>query len=273
MAFMGELSDVGVADLLYLLGVRQLTGKLTINANADEVNLFLAGGNLVLVTSTNLALRLGRTLLRLGMLSSAQLRDALQEQDTVGFGRPLGSILLARGWISSEQLGACVEEQCIDVLARVIATEHGTFIYSSGVRAPHRTEVVPLNSDRVLVEATKRTDELRTLRGLLPTATAPLSLAPEIDDLAETLTDAEVLVAATLLSGATSLHELAHKVAMDELALWRTIISLRERGLVIATPIDLAAADAPDDTAAVDGDPSPPTAAGAPPSPEDVDLA
>lgn len=244
MAFMGELSDVGVADLLYLLGVRRLTGKLTINANAEEVNLFLEDGQLVLVTSTNLSLRLGRTLQRLGMVSAAQLRDALQEQDTVGFSRPLGSILLGRGWVTAEQLGRCVEEQCIDVLARVIAAEQGTFIYSRGVRAPHRTEVVPLNADRVLVEATKRTDELRTLRGLLPPPTAPLALAPQIEEIAESLSDAEVLIAATLLAGATSLVELGEKVAMDELALWRTVISLRERGLVVAGDAGLEATDA-----------------------------
>ena len=242
MAFMGELSDIGVADLLYLLGVRQLTGKLTINGNGDEVNLFVEDGQLVLVTSSNLALRLGRTLLRFGMVDTGQLRDALQEQDTVGFGRPLGSILIARGWITAEQLGRCVEEQCIDVLARVIATEQGPFLYSSGVRAPYRTEVVPLNADRVLVEATKRTDELRTMRSLLPPATAPLVLAPEIDDLAETLSDPEVLVAATLLSGASSMRELSDKVSMDDLALWRTIISLRERGLIVVGQTDLQAA-------------------------------
>ena len=245
MAFMGELSDVGVADLLYLLGVRQLTGKLTINANAEEVNLFLENGHLILVTSTNLSLRLGRTLQRLGMIDAAQLRDALQEQDTLGFSRPLGSILLARGWLTTEQLGQSIEEQCIDVLARVIATEQGTFIYSGGIRAPHRTEVVPLNADRVLMEATKRTDELRTMRGLLPSPAAPLSLAPEIEAMAETLSDAEVLVAATLLSGARSLVELGNKVAMDELTLWRTVIGLRERGLLVAGEAGPEASEAP----------------------------
>jgi hypothetical protein len=134
----------------------------------------------------------------------------------------------------AEQLAECVEEQCIDVLARVIAAEHGTFIYSKGVRLPARTEVVPLNADRVMVEATKRTDELATLRSLLPSSRAPLVLGPDLELVAETLTDAEVLVAATLLAGAGSLAELADKVAMDELALWRTVISLRERGLLIA---------------------------------------
>ena len=41
MSFMGELSDIGVADLLYLLALRRQTGKLAVGANGDEVSLYL----------------------------------------------------------------------------------------------------------------------------------------------------------------------------------------------------------------------------------------
>ena len=234
MAFMGELSDIGVADLLYLLAVRRQTGKLTINANADEVNLYLEDGQLLLVTSSNLALRLGRTLLRLGMIDAPQLQEVLQEQETVGRARPLGHILLGRGWVSAEQLARCVEEQCIEALARVIAADRGIFIYSGGVKAPRQTEVVPLNADRILLEATKRTDELGTLRSLLPAPTASLVVSDRINEIADSLSDGEVLIVATLLSGAGSLAELTEKASLDEITLWRTVISMRERGLLLA---------------------------------------
>src|SRR5215212_6105168 len=74
VAFMGELSDISVADLLYLLSLRRQSGKLSISANGDEVNLFLSRGQLALVTSSNLTLRLGRMLVRLGMLDGIQLK-------------------------------------------------------------------------------------------------------------------------------------------------------------------------------------------------------
>lgn len=151
----------------------------------------------------------------------------------VGHGRPLGSILLGRGWITQEQLGSCLEEQCIDALARVIAADRGVFLYSAGVVPPQRAELVPLNGDRILIEAMRRTDELITLRRLLPAPTAPLALGPVVDEVADTLGDAEVLVAATLVSGAATLAALTDRVAMDELLLWRTVISMRERGLLL----------------------------------------
>ena len=74
---MGELSDIGVADLIYLLAIHRQTGKLTISANGDEVYLYLDDGQLILITSSNQSVRLGRLLIRLGILDADRLRDAL----------------------------------------------------------------------------------------------------------------------------------------------------------------------------------------------------
>ena len=235
MASMGELADIGVADLLYLLALRRQTGKLTINANGHEVHLFLEEGQLVLVTSSNFNLRLGRMLHRLGMIEAEQLSAALQEQERTGQSRSLGSILIARGWISDDELAQCIEDQCIEIVARVISTQQGIFDYTRGIQVPRRTEIVPLNADRILLEATRRTDELSTLLSLLPPSAAPIAISNRIDEVADSLTDIEVLVAATLQSGAGSLAELTEHLAMDELTLWRTVISMRERGLLVAS--------------------------------------
>lgn len=236
MSFMGELSDVGVADLLYLLALRRQTGKLSISTHGDEATLFLDKGQLSFVTSTNMALRLGRMLLRLGYLDVEQLRQALREQEAAGRSHGLGTILIGHGWITEGELAHCVEEQCVEILARVIAADRGMFVYQRSTNQPNRTENVALNSDRILLEATRRTDELMALRGLLPDPLAPLMLSPAIDEVADTLSEAEVFVAATLQAGAGSLAEVAGSVVMEETTLWRTVIGLRERGLLLVGP-------------------------------------
>jgi hypothetical protein len=233
VSFMGELSDIGVADLLYLLALRRQTGKLSVSTQGDEATLFLDRGQLSFISSTNMNLRLGRMLLRLGYLDVEQLREALREQESAGRGRGLGTILLQRGWITEAELSHCVEEQCVEILARVISADRGIFVYQRGATPPKRTENVPLNSERIVLEATHRTDALMKLRSLLPDPTAPLMLSPEIEAVADTLSDPEVFVAATVQSGATCLAEIATAVTMEEIVLWRTIISLRERGLLL----------------------------------------
>lgn len=233
MAFMGELRDIGVADLLYLLALRRQTGKLAISSNGEEVGLFLDCGQLILVTSSNMSLRLGRMLIRMGFLDADGLRDALQSQEQSGRGKPLGRVLLERGYVTEAQLSACVEEQCIEILARVISADVGTFVYHQGSTVPPGTEIVPLNADRIVLEATRRTDEIARLRALLPNDHALVMLTDAILEKADTLTDDEVFLATSLQAGARSVRELAMAGIMEERSLWRALIAMRDRGVIV----------------------------------------
>ncbi|MER3439428.1 MAG: hypothetical protein C4346_18575 [Chloroflexota bacterium] len=234
MSFMGELSDIGVADILYLLALRRQTGKLTVSANGDEVTLYLDRGQLSSITSTNLGLRLGRMLVRLGYLTVDQLQEALQEQERGERARSLGTIVLERGWIAENNLRNCIEEQCIEILARVIASDRGIFTFQRGATLPKRTESVALNTDHIVLEATRRSDELIELRRLLPDPTALLMLSLHRDEAANALSDAEVLVAMALQGNGMSLAELGQRLGWDERTLLRTVVQMRERGLILA---------------------------------------
>lgn len=238
MSFMGELADIGVADLLYLLALRRQTGRLAVSSNGEEVSLYLERGQLVLVTSSNAGLRLGRMLIRLGILDNDRLREALQTQEQFARGQPLGRVLLAYDFITEAQLSACVEEQCVEILARFISATDGIFAYHRESAVPNGTLIVPLNADRIVLEATRRSDELSSMRNLLPRDEAPLMLSETIDAVAETLTDPEVYLAATLQPGPISIKEIAALGLMDELELWRTVLSLRERGHIIVGTAD-----------------------------------
>ena len=110
-------------------------GRLSVVANGDEVSLYIEHGKMVLVTSSNMALRLGRMLVRLEFLTNDRLREALRLQEQMSGRRPLGSILIDGGFISEAQLHQCIEEQCIEVLARIIAAESGIFVFHGESRA------------------------------------------------------------------------------------------------------------------------------------------
>jgi hypothetical protein len=242
MSFMGEISDIGVADLLYLLALRQQSGRLSVVANGDEVSLYVERGKMVLVTSSNMALRLGRMLVRLDFLTNDRLKDALRRQEQGGK-RPLGSILIEGGFITERQLHQCIEEQCIEVLARIIAAESGIFVFHCDDRVSPQTEIVPLNSDRVLLEATRRTDEITTLRSRLPDESAPLLLGPAIENEADAMSDDEIVVASALFEKPTNLRELGDRVPFDDVTLWRIVLNMWERSWIIAGQPDVAFTD------------------------------
>jgi hypothetical protein len=230
---MGEIGDVGAADLLYLLRLKQQTGRLAINTAGDQVVISLVRGRLTSVTSSDPMLRLGRMLIRLGYMTPEGLRRALQLQDQSG-GDTLGKVLLDHELVNRDQLTRCVEEQCIEILAKVIAAEAGMFAFTPDPNPPASTFDSPLNTDRIVLEATRRTDELAKLRSLMPDSDTPLMISSDLDALADTLTDTEVFIAATLQTAPATFNEIAGRLSIDPNQLWKTILGMRERGLLMA---------------------------------------
>ncbi|HKG24221.1 MAG TPA: hypothetical protein VKB09_01165, partial [Thermomicrobiales bacterium] len=82
-------------------------------------------------------------------------------------------------------------------------------------------------------------DEMLTLRSLLPPAGAQLGLAQPVPAPLDGLTGWETRVVEALANGPGTLADLAQRIPGDDVALWRAIVGLRERGVVTATGTDV----------------------------------
>jgi hypothetical protein len=233
MALMGETIDVNVADLLSVLSRRRHTGRLAITADNDTVSLSLDRGRLISVSSSNHELRLGQTMIRLGLLTVTQLNAAIQEQERSGHAQPLGKIALDHGWVTQRDLARAAEEQCIEALARIIVARHGTFIFSREADPPAAGGLVALNTDGIVLEATRRADEMMTLRSLLPPPGARLLLAQPAPGTGSELSPLEQSVLAALQEAPATLEDLQQRLDGEEVPLWRAVVGLRERGYVV----------------------------------------
>src|SRR5215211_2627123 len=111
MSTIGELTDIGVPDLITIFTRRERTGRLTIKAGGQEVFIYFDGGRLVQLTSTDLTLRLGRMLVRQGLLDAPRLLEALHAQAEGGGAKPIGELIAERGWVTEADLARCVEDQ------------------------------------------------------------------------------------------------------------------------------------------------------------------
>ena len=109
MAFTGETNDVNLADLLSVLARRLHSGRLAISLEGEEIQLFLDQGRIVAVSSSKHEMRIGRTLVRLGILDPARLEAAVWEQEESGTKRPLGEILFQSGWVTRAELARAAE--------------------------------------------------------------------------------------------------------------------------------------------------------------------
>ena len=243
MSMMGSLSDIALEDLLFLFSMRRRSGNLVVQAQGDEVQIQLLNGRVMLVTSSNSGLRLGRTLLRLGYISPDQLREVLREQERTADRNSLGSILTDRGWLSPRELARCVEDHAVAVLAKLIGTEDGSFVFA---RTKGSRPRYPLNiaADRLLLKATRRWDEIEALRALLPPGDHRLVPGPHLPLFVGTLGPAEAAIVNTVSrTDGTVASIIDSMMTVDEIAAWRTIVSLHERGVLAAMPTPAVARD------------------------------
>ena len=238
MATIGELSDFSVADLMTMLSQRKRTGRLILKSGGNDVAMFFEDGQLVRVSSGDIALRIGRMLVRQGLLETAKLLEALHLQAESKNSKPLGEVLLERGWITESDLQRCLEEQSIEILSRAMSAGPGLFTFDGGMVLDSSSDLAPLDPLTLLKIAEERTAALALIQDRLPNHLTPIFLnisGPELSELQLSVGPSEVIVLSLLRSGPKTWPELAAHSALDELTLGVAVITLMELGAIMTS--------------------------------------
>ncbi len=181
MALSGTLKDFGIADILQLIGHQTKTGRLTLKASEEEVEVFFVDGNVVFASekarkSSNL---LGGLLLRADLLSQDQLDDALATQQRTL--KRLGDVLIESGALSRTQLAQIMRLQTTETLYRLFSWKNGSYEFSQEeVDATHAT-FEPVRAESILLEGFRRMDEWPALKKKLPWSDATFAALKELD--------------------------------------------------------------------------------------------
>lgn len=232
VATIGELSDFSVADLMMIISQRKRTGRLMIKTGGNEAALFFQDGQLVRVASGDIALRIGRMLIRQNLIDTPRLLEALHLQAEAAEDTPIGEVLLNKGWITQADLHRCLEEQSIEVLTRAMSSQSGVFTYDVGVRISRAADFPPMDPIALLKIAAERTNALALIKERLPSHLTPffLNVSPSmVVDLQLALEPAEGIVLGILRNGPLTFPELANMSALDELTLGASILTLLEQ--------------------------------------------
>jgi hypothetical protein len=238
VATIGELSDFSVADLLTMISGRVRSGRLVVKAGCDEIAFYFESGNLVRVTSGDIALRIGRMLVRQGLIDTACLLEALHLQAESGRNAPIGEVLVRKGWITESDLQHCLEEQSIEVLSRVMSAGPGIFTFEAGLKVDGGAELTPLEPMALLKIAEERAAALTLLQSRLPGHLTPIFLNLPATELAEvqlSFGTPEGIVINVLRSGPKTYPELSAQSALDNLTLGVAVITLLEAEVIATT--------------------------------------
>src|ERR671931_1647708 len=132
MALKGTLKDFGIADILQLIGQQQKTGVLHLRSHDQEVQVGFKDGNIVKAESStrNKKDLIGNMLVRAGIITEAQLQEALETQRRTLM--RLGDVLVSSGMMTREHFAAMVQLQTSETLYRLFSWKTGTYAFEQG---------------------------------------------------------------------------------------------------------------------------------------------
>ena len=126
--------------------------------------------------------------------------------------RALGAALVEEGAVTRDDLTATVEEQIVEILARLIALEDATAVMVADAPLPEGIAIAEFDTRSLIAEANQRHAQraaIRAMQRLLPAPEAELRLSVQLALVSYLLSDSELLVALQLDRGVTTLDRLS----------------------------------------------------------------
>jgi Domain of unknown function (DUF4388) len=226
----GTIDDFSMPDIFRLLSFTKKTGKLLVWRSAGDGKVFFRDGEVYFAQSSLKTEPLGQKLIRSGSLTEGQLRKALDINASTG--QRVGEILLDQGAITEDQLIAAVKGQIEDACFDLLRWELGDFDFESHERF---TVEIPISVsvENLIMEASRRLDELDMIHRKIPTPEVVLAVAPTPPEGAREINIApdewRLLV---LIDGQRSVGDIYRMANLDEFTGLRTMYGLLSSGLV-----------------------------------------
>jgi Domain of unknown function (DUF4388) len=226
----GSLEGFGLAELFRLLSQTKKTGRLDVTRSAGRGQIYFREGTVYHATSSLSTMPLGRRLVDLGALTERRLAQALDQHAVTG--ERVGDILLQTRAVAEEQLEAAVRLQVEDAVFDLMRWDRGEFSWQPGVAIATEVPVAFL-VEELIVEASRRIDELDVIRAKVPSPNAVMTLSAEAPrahaNVSMTPAEWQVLV---LVDGHRTVAEIAELAEVENEVAMQMLHGLTSAGLI-----------------------------------------
>jgi hypothetical protein len=229
MGLSGSLREFALSEILQLLSSQRKTGSLRLTRGSESRVIYLLEGRIASVRDKGFGDPdpLGRFLRRIHRLSSEQVRGISSIHAESG--RDLVDLLLNGRYIEREELAVLYERLVLDVLHEMLNWEDGTYSFAN-VSPPESVLPLSLSTESMLMEAVRRTDEMRRYRQKLTDPGLVLGLK-ELPDPDAALSEEEKELFG-LVDGRRTLAELVHEASLTDFEAYEALFRLVEAGWI-----------------------------------------
>ncbi len=243
MALEGVLQEFGLADILQLIYFQRKTGILNIKGKLDGIELSFINGNIAGLKSQRRseANRLGKILIKRGLVGQKDLETAIEMQKTEGI--KLGNIFVRHGLVTKEALAEIIQGQIIETIVQIFTWKEGRYEFIPEEIPVDKELPIYLDTQHLLMDGLRIVDEWSLVEGKLDLNTIYRQVAePDPGELSEI--EKEAL---SLIDDETDVSAIINISYSGDFETSKAIISLEEKGIIepiIVQPLEEIKADA-----------------------------
>ncbi len=165
----GDLQQIRLPKVLFILGVQEANGILTVQGEDDIVAVSFVQGAIVTADALNQTVEdgLGKVLQGKGWVSPEQFNAAAREHQGGSTGS-LGDLLVDKGAISRQQLLEALRLQTLRSMLQLLTWKTGDFKFYSGDEVSFEDGFVPIGADELILRAVSKLGDKAGLVGSIP---------------------------------------------------------------------------------------------------------
>ncbi|MCP4118242.1 MAG: DUF4388 domain-containing protein [Desulfobacteraceae bacterium] len=230
MNLQGDFEGLTLASILQLLCNDQKTGILTVTRENVESRVFFDHGTIVYASASLKQARLGFLLRTDGIISAQQLQKCLAfaKEEKIH----LGKILVEKGYISLDTLKKYNTKQVETILYDLLFWEKGKFEYRDARLNLKNMIVTQLNPMKLILEASRRIDELSVLKKVIPSDKLIFKMSGKVQTKEEIKLNANEWRVLSLIDGSRSVRQVITESGYDEFAVYKIFFSVISSGLI-----------------------------------------
>jgi len=230
----GEIRYFRLPDVLHMVALQGLTGRLSMSSEGKHVDIYFRSGDVAYATGDSRGEReqLGFLLVNMGKLTSGALEDALARCRESG--ERLGRVLVDGGTVSEQDIRSALMKQTERSAYKAMAWADGRFSFEL-CRLPEFVEDIPLGlkAADLVIEGVRRLGELRLFAEKIPRLdivfTAPPYTADDVERMGLKPEERRVL---QLIDGERDVSALIEASGLGELGLMRALYALYAVGII-----------------------------------------
>jgi hypothetical protein len=228
----GDLSSIGIAEILQLLELQRQTGALIVSSPQAEITLFIRAGMLDFASGRGVsgAFRLGRYLVSGGAISRGELTHFLENR--AGSKRLIGDALVQLALVTEKDIERALIVQTSELVYEVVGWRSGRFAFVVEGTSPEATMAqLGLPPGAIVMEGFRRVDEWRRIEGSFDFDEILHRDQVTIDRLNEKLTDSERAILEAI-DGSRTVREIVDAVDASTFDICKTLYQLLNSHLV-----------------------------------------